>query len=88
MAEADSLGGNIERAAVDLAETVVLEPLVGKQFEAVVTDIDDRGARFQLCNEPVVARVKTDGLAPGERIKVQLDDADPATRQLKFSTVN
>lgn len=87
MAKADGLGGNIERAAVDLAETVVLQPLIGQRFEAVVTDIDDRGARIQLCSEPVVARVKTDGLAPGERIEVRLDNADPDTRQLQFSTL-
>lgn len=87
MAEADSLGGNIERAAIDLAETVVLQPLVGQSFDAVVTDIDDRGARIQLCNEPVVARVKTDGLLPGQSIEVRLDSADPATRRLQFTPV-
>lgn len=85
MAKADALGGQIERAAVDLAETVVLEPLAGQRFEAVVTDIDERGARIQLCSEPVVARVKTDGLAPGKRIHVKLESADPTTRQLQFS---
>jgi exoribonuclease R len=87
MAKADALAGQIERAAVDLAETVVLQPLTGERFEAVVTDIDERGARIQLCGEPVVARVKTDGLAPGERIEVRLEVADPATRQLKFSAL-
>lgn len=87
MAKADGLGGQIERAAIDLAETVVLQPMVGKTFEAVVTDIDDRGARIQLCSEPVVARVRTAGLAPGELIEVRLDAADPATRQLQFSTL-
>lgn len=87
MGAADNLGGQIERAVVDLAEAVMLQPDVGHQYQAVVTDTDERGARIQLCREPVVARIKTDGLVAGDRINVRLDSADPATRTITFSQI-
>nr|WP_294847381.1 RNB domain-containing ribonuclease [uncultured Sphingomonas sp.] len=87
MASADNLGGQIERAVVDLAEAVMLEPDIGKDYEAIVTDTDERGARIQLCAEPVVARIKTNGLVAGDKIEVKLDSADPATRTITFSKI-
>ena len=84
MARAEALGGQIERAVVDLAETVMLQDRVGEIFEAVATDADERGARLQLCSLPVVARVRTDGVRPGDRIRVKLTKADPDKRTLAF----
>ena len=57
MARADARSGQIERAVIDLAEAVMLESRIGETFEAVVTDLDERGARIQLRALPVVARV-------------------------------
>jgi exoribonuclease R len=87
MARADALAGNIERAVVDLAEAVVLQDRVGERFEAVVTDVDERGARIHLCGLPVISRIKNGSLAGGENIKVRLDAADPEHRLLAFSVV-
>lgn len=87
MATADNMGNQINRAAIDLAEAVMLQPDIGKQFQAVVTDTDERGARIQLCAEPVVARIKTDGLAAGDAITVRLDNADPTIRTITFSKI-
>ena len=84
MARAEALSGQIERAVVDLAETVMLQDRVGEIFEAVATDADERGARLQLCSLPVVARVRTDGVRPGDRIRVKLIKADPDKRTLAF----
>lgn len=87
MARADALGGNISRAVIDLAEAVVLQPRIGETFAAVVTDIDQRGPRIQLCGLPVVSRLKDAEVEAGALIKVRLDGADPETRKIGFSVV-
>ena len=84
MARADSRSSQIERAAIDLAETVVLHGREGKTFDAVVTDIDERGARIQLCKLPVIARVDANGAETGDEIEVRLVSADPDRRELRF----
>jgi len=84
MDRADARSGQIERAAVDLAETVVLHGREGKVFDAVVTDIDERGARIQLCKLPVVARVAANGAETGDQIEVRLVSADIDRRELRF----
>lgn len=88
MAKADSRDGQIERAVIDLAETAVLSGREGEVFQAIVTDVGDSGARIQLCQVPVVARVNGPGLLPGVAIKVRLDTADPARRALSFSVTS
>jgi exoribonuclease R len=85
MAKADQLGGRIERAVVDLAEAVMLGGRIGEPFQAIVTDIDERGARIQLVDLPVVARIDSEDRSPGERLTVKLIEADPTTRTIRFS---
>jgi exoribonuclease R len=85
MQKADALSGQIARAVIDLAEAVTIEDREGQTFAAVVTDIDQRGARIQLGDPPVVARLKADGFKPGDEIMVTLDKADPADRRVEFS---
>ena len=87
MAKADALGGQINRAVIDLAEAVALQGRDGERFEAVVTDVDQRGARIQICSPPVVARLKDKELVPGQDLPVRLDSADPATRTAHFSAL-
>jgi len=87
MARADALGGQINRAVIDLAEAVALAGREGERFEAVVTDVDQRGARIQICSPPVVARLKDKELVPGQDLPVRLDSADPATRTVHFSAL-
>jgi hypothetical protein len=70
---------------IDLAEAVTLTGCEGRTFAAVVTDIDDRGARIQLASPPVVARIKANGLKPGDELMVRLDSADPERRSVQFS---
>ncbi|HYD13514.1 MAG TPA: RNB domain-containing ribonuclease [Allosphingosinicella sp.] len=84
MGRADARSGQIERAVIDLAETVMLQERIGEDFEAVVTDQDERGARIQLRDLPVVARVSAHRVEPGETIRVRLTAADPETRRLAF----
>lgn len=85
MARAEALGSRIERAAIDLAEAVLLEGREGERFEAVVTEVDERGARIQLCDLPVAARLGEKGVEAGERLELVLAEADPALRKIVFS---
>ena len=57
MQRADALASRVDRAALDVAEAVVLAGREGSVFDAVVTDQDDRGARIQIGDPAVVARV-------------------------------
>ncbi|HEX4694227.1 RNB domain-containing ribonuclease [Sphingomonas sp.] len=88
MARADSLGGRIDRSVIDLAETVLLEGKEGTVFDAIVTDLDERGARIQLRDLPVVARVDTHNVAPGDPLRVRLTTVDPVARALRFERVS
>jgi exoribonuclease R len=88
MAKADSLAGRVDRAVIDLAETVLLKGGEGKLFSAVVTDLDERGARIQLTDLPVVARVDAKNVAPGDALRVRLTAIDPVQRALHFDRVN
>ena len=84
MAKADALGAQIGRAVIDLAEAVMLEAQIGQVFEAVVTDIDERGARIQLSDRPIVARVAAQNVEPGDPLRVRLTSADPDKRLITF----
>ena len=84
-ARADSTAVRIDRAVIDLAEAVMLDGQEGQSFAAVVTDLDDKSARIQLCDLPIVARVSAAGLSPGNRITIRLEEADPKKRSLKFA---
>ncbi|QDZ08909.1 RNB domain-containing ribonuclease [Sphingomonas panacisoli] len=88
MAKADALAGRVERAVVDLAETVLLREQVGDIFPAVVTDLDERGARMQLTDLPVVARVDAKNVTPGDKLRVRLTSVDPVQWMLHFDRVN
>jgi exoribonuclease R len=88
MARAETRDGQIDRAAIDLAETVLLADREGTLFRAVVTDIGEGGARIQLCDLPIVARTQAHGVIPGEAIRVRLLAADPVQRRLQFERVS
>lgn len=87
MARADSRDGQIERAVIDLAEVALLANHEGAVFRAVVTDLGESGARIQLSDLPVVARVSAAGVIPGAAIRVRLLAADPPRRRLEFARV-
>lgn len=87
MARADALGGQIDRAVIDMAEATMLQGREGEVFPAVVTDLDDRGARMQLRDLPVVARVVAHQVEPGDALQVKLVAADPDKRTVSFERV-
>lgn len=87
MRRADARAAQVEREVVDLAEAVVLHGSEGRTFTAVVTDVDDRGARIQLSDRAVVARVDARGVQPGDALRVRLVAADPVRRTVTFERV-
>ena len=84
----DSREGAVERAVTDLAEAVLLQGREGERFTAVVTDLDDRGARIQFCDVPIVGRVDAHGVASGAALRVRLVSADVGTGEVRFERVN
>lgn len=85
MAKADATAGQIERAVIDLAETVMLHGREGERFAACVTDTDGDSARVQLVDLPIVTRARIPGAAPGQCLDLRLDGADVAGRRLAFA---
>ncbi|MBZ9741838.1 MULTISPECIES: RNB domain-containing ribonuclease [unclassified Mesorhizobium] len=84
MGRADSRASQINHAAIDLAEAVMLRGREGETFKAVVTDIVDHGVRVQLADMPVVATVKASGLRQGDALTLKLALADPGRRSIVF----
>jgi exoribonuclease R len=84
MARAEERSTQVGRAVLDLAEAVMLQGCEGQPFHAVVTDLDERGARIQLSDPAVAARIDGKGAVPGDEIMVELVTADPLLRQVRF----
>ncbi len=87
MNAADAREGAVERAVLDLAEAALLAGREGEVFAAIVTERDERGARLQLAELPVLARVDTRGVGSGERVLVRLVAADPVRGETRFERV-
>jgi exoribonuclease R len=88
MAKAEAKSDQIDRQVLNLAEAVMLEGQEGTRFSAVVTDIDERGARVQLSDPPAIARVEAEGAMPGDSISVELISVDILHRQVKFQRID
>jgi exoribonuclease R len=87
MKGADDRARQIEQAVIGLAEVALLSSHRQRTFSAVVTDVDDRGARIQLCDLPVVARIDAHNVAPGDELRVRVVTADIPSRTLKLERV-
>ena len=85
MAASDRRAGELERAAVDLAEAVVLAPRVGERFRAAVVESGPKRSTVQLREPAVRARCETPDLPLGEEVDVVLVRADPAARAVVFA---
>ena len=87
MRRGDTLANRVDRAAIDLAEAILLQDRVGDVFEAVVTDENERGARIQICEPAVVARTVARRIDPGDDIQVKLVDVNVTERRIEFERV-
>ena len=84
MDRAEQRAAQVDSAMLELAEAVVLSGREGTVYEGCVIELDERGAKLQLCSEPVVTRIPADGLEPGTIIPLRLVEALPAERRVRF----
>jgi exoribonuclease R len=84
MAAGDRRAHEIDRAIVDLAEAVLLAPRAGEELDAVVVESGPKGGAVQLTDPAVRAKCEGADLPLGERIRVRVVTADPATRTVLF----
>jgi exoribonuclease R len=85
MEESNKRAQQYEAGIISTVEAAVLKPRVGEIFDAVVVEVDDHdgGGTIQLTEPAVTAHCKGD-LPLGERVKVRLELADVALRQVRF----
>jgi exoribonuclease R len=88
MAASDRRTREVERAVVDAAEAWLLRDQVGRDFSAVVVDAEDGKGTVVLDDLAVRGRCTGAGLRPGTRVSVRLEEADVATRTIRFSTTD
>ncbi len=84
MGRAGARASQINHAAIDLAEAVMLKGREGETFKAVVTDAGDQRVRVQLSDMPVVANVRASGPKQGDGLTLKLISADPGQRLVVF----
>ena len=87
MRSGSTLANRVDRAAIDLAEAILLQGREGETFDAVVTDEDDRGARIQICDPAVVTRTVARRVDPGDDIRVKLAAVDVDERSIEVERV-
>lgn len=91
MAEGTRRAGQAERGCVDIVEAALLEDRVGELFDGTVVDVQEREpgvGTVQLETPAVVARIESGNgaaLPLGERLRVRLTRADPATAKVLFA---
>jgi len=85
MRAADQRARALDRACVDLVESVLLESHVGEDYQAVVVDERKDYDVVQLHWPAVRAHIKGGGLGLGRRVTLRLVSADPARRTVEFA---
>jgi exoribonuclease R len=75
------------RAAVDLAEALVLRAMIGDELAVAVVSVDDDGS-IVVCREPAVeTRIAGRRLPLGDEISVEVVAADPVERKVDLRPV-
>jgi exoribonuclease R len=87
MERADDTANQIERAIIELAEVALLSAQTQRSFSAIVTDVDERGARIQFCDLPVVSRLSAHNVAPGDDVRVRVVSTDIPARTVVLERV-
>ena len=79
---------------VDFMEAIVLTPLIGETFAAVVTNVDNdrQQIRIQLRDPAVVVKINTSSaggepIELGSEITIRLVGTDPGERRVNFVVV-
>jgi exoribonuclease R len=87
MAASDRRTRDVERAVVDATEAWLLRRREGVVFPAVVVDAEDGRGTVVLDGHAIRGRCTGEGLRPGTRVRVRLEEADVAGRTVRFTLV-
>ncbi|MDP9460773.1 MAG: RNB domain-containing ribonuclease, partial [Actinomycetota bacterium] len=87
MVASDRRTREVERAVLDATEAWALRGREGQSFSAVVLDAEDGRGTVVLDGHAVRGRCTGDGLRPGTRVQVRLEEADVAGRSVRFRLV-
>ncbi|MGI8948722.1 MAG: RNB domain-containing ribonuclease [Ornithinimicrobium sp.] len=88
MERSSQQAGAVERGCVDAVEAAVLAARVGERFAAVVVDEGSGGTLGVQVTDPAIS-AKAEGEATlGERVTVQLVEADVDARRVRFRVVD
>jgi exoribonuclease R len=85
MAASDRRTREVERAVVDATEAWLLRGRVGQTFSAVVVDAEDGRGTVVLDDHAIRGRCTGEGLRPGTRVRVRLEEADVVARTVRFT---
>jgi exoribonuclease R len=84
MTSSDRRTREVERAVVDATEAWLLRRREGESFAAVVVDAEDGRGVVVLDELAIRGRCTGEGLRPGTRVRVELEEADVAGRTVRF----
>jgi exoribonuclease R len=84
MAASDRRTREVERAVVAATEAWLLQGRQGETFSAVVVDAENGRGTVVLDALAVRGRCTGEGLRPGTRVRVRLEEADVAARSVSF----
>jgi exoribonuclease R len=85
MLSSDRRTRDVERAVLDATEAWLLRGREGQVFPAVVVEAEDGRGTVVLDDPPVRGRCSGDGLRPGTRVRVRLEQADVEGRTVRFA---
>jgi exoribonuclease R len=85
MAASDRRTREVERAVVDATEAWLMRSRIGETFSAVAVDADDGRGTVVLDDLAIRGRCTGEGLRPGTRVRVRLEEADVAGRTIRFA---
>ena len=88
MAASDRRTREVERAVLDATEAWLLRGREREVFSAVVVDAEDGRGTVVLDGHAVRGRCTGEGLTPGTRVHVRLEEADVVARTMRFALVS
>ena len=88
MASATDRHNRLERTTIDAVEAAVLEPSVGLEHDAVVVDLWKRHRGEVALRDPAVIGPCDDVHELAAEVRVRLEEADVATRTIRFVRVS
>jgi exoribonuclease R len=85
MAASDRRTREVERAVIDATEAWLIRDHTGQTFSAVVVDAENGKGTVVLDGLAIRGRCTGQGLRPGTRVSVRLEEADVAGRTVRFT---